>query len=136
MTEHTGKKILIVEDSKNTSRVLKEVLENEGHTVFMAGDGVLGVALARRENPDLILLDLLLPKISGYEVCNTIKRDNSTRHIPILIISTLDSPENVEKIKLCGAENFMKKPYDLEALLREIKRLLDHTNGKLGRQAI
>ena len=124
MANAPGRKILIIEDSKTTSVVLKEVLEAEGHTVVTAGDGVTGIALARREKPDLILLDLLLPKLNGYEVCNAIKRDNNTRHIPILVISTMDSPESIEKVKVCGAKNFMKKPYNLEDLLREIKRLL------------
>lgn len=124
MAKQAGKKILIVEDSKSVSTVLKEILENDGHTVFLAGDGVAGIAMARREKPDLVLLDLLLPKLNGYEVCNTLKRDNETRHISILVISTMDSPESIEKAKLCGAKNFMKKPYDLDDLLREIKRLL------------
>ncbi|MFA6435408.1 MAG: response regulator [Elusimicrobiales bacterium] len=124
MTQPSKNKILIVEDSRNTSLVLKEVLENGGYTVFLAGDGVAGIALARREKPGLILLDLLLPKLNGYEVCNNLKRDNLTRHIPVLVISTMDSPESVEKIKLCGAVNFMKKPYNLDDLLREIKKLL------------
>jgi CheY-like chemotaxis protein len=124
MAEHAGRKILIVEDSKTMSLVLKEVLESEGHTVFLAGDGVAGIALARREKPDLVLLDLLLPKLNGYEVCNALKRDNSMRYIQILVISTMSSPESIEKSKLCGAKNFMKKPYNLEDLLREIKKLL------------
>jgi CheY-like chemotaxis protein len=120
----TGRKIVMIEDSKAASTVLKEVLESEGHTVLLASDGVAGLGLARRENPDLILLDLLLPKLNGYEVCNALMRDNLTRHIPVLIISTLDTPESVEKAKLCGARNFMKKPYNLDDLLREIERLL------------
>ncbi len=120
----TPRKIVMIEDSKAASAVLKEVLEAEGHAVLHAADGVSGLALARRERPDLILLDLLLPKLNGYDVCNALMRDNLTRHIPILIISTLDSPESVEKAKLCGARNFMKKPYQLDDLLREIKRLL------------
>ena len=124
MTQSDKGKILIIEDSKTTAVVLKEVLENEGYSVFLARDGVAGIAMARRGKPDLILLDLLLPKLNGYEVCNSIKQDNLTRHIPILVISTMDSPESVEKIKLCGAKNFMKKPYNLDDLLREIKRLL------------
>ncbi|MBI4802680.1 MAG: response regulator [Elusimicrobia bacterium] len=124
MAKPAGRKILIVEDSKTTSVVLKELLESEGHAVFLAGDGVTGIALARREKPDLVLLDLLLPKLNGYEVCNALKRDNSTRHLPILVISTMTSPESIEKAELCGAKNFMKKPYNLEDLLREIKRLL------------
>ncbi|MCM2267717.1 MAG: response regulator [Elusimicrobiales bacterium] len=117
-------RIVMIEDSKAASTVLKEVLEAEGHTVLHAADGVAGLALARREKPDLILLDLLLPKLNGYDVCNSLMRDGLTRHIPILIISTLDNPESIEKAKQCGARNFMKKPYNLEDLLREIKRLL------------
>ncbi|MCX5786344.1 MAG: response regulator [Elusimicrobia bacterium] len=122
--EAQKKKILIVEDSKNTSEALKAVLEAEGRLIFLARDGVTGLALAHREKPDLILLDLLLPKLNGYEVCAALKRDNTVRHIPILIISTMDSPESVERAKICGAKNFMKKPYNLEDLLREIKKLL------------
>ena len=123
----TGRRIVMIEDSKAASTVLKEVLQAEGHTVLHAADGVTGLAMARREKPDLVLLDLLLPKLNGYDVCNALMRDNLTRHIPILIISTLDNPESVEKAKLCGARNFMKKPYNLEDLLREIKRLLPQT---------
>ena len=120
----TSRKIVMIEDSKAASTVLKEVLASEGYTVLHAGDGVSGLALARREKPDLILLDLLLPKLNGFDVCNALMRDNLTRHVPILIISTLDKPESIEKAKQCGARNFMKKPYNLEELLREIKRLL------------
>ncbi|OGS11332.1 MAG: hypothetical protein A2234_10740 [Elusimicrobia bacterium RIFOXYA2_FULL_58_8] len=120
----SGQKIVMIEDSKAASTVLKEVLAAEGYTVLHAADGVAGLALARREKPDLVLLDLLLPKLNGYDVCNALMRDNLTRHIPILIISTLDNPESVEKAKLCGARNFLKKPYQLDDLLREIKRLL------------
>lgn len=124
MAKQAGKKILIVEDSKSVSNVLKEILESDGHTVYLAGDGVAGIALARREKPDLVLLDLLLPKLNGYEVCNALKRDNDTRHINVLVISTMDSPESIEKAELCGAKYFMKKPYNLDDLLREIKKLL------------
>ena len=119
------KKILIVEDSRTISTVLIEVLKSEGFEVFWADNGVEGIRLAKMKKPDLILLDLLLPKLNGYEVCNAIKRDNITRHIKILVISTLDDKEHVEKAKLCGAKNFMKKPYDLQALLTEIKKLTE-----------
>lgn len=114
----------MIEDSKAASGVLKEVLAAEGYTVVHASDGVTGLAMARREKPDLILLDLLLPKLNGYDVCNALMRDSLTRHTPVLIISTLDTPESIQKAKQCGARNFMKKPYNLDDLLREIKRLL------------
>ena len=117
------KKIVMVEDSKTISSVLKEVLEAEGYEFFWANNGVDGVRLIRREKPDLVLLDLLLPKLNGYEVCNLVKRDNAIRHIKILVISTLSDSEHMQKAKLCGAQNFMKKPYNLEDLLAEIKKL-------------
>lgn len=118
------KKILMIEDSKKTSLILKEVLEQNSYQVFLEHDGVSGLACAKREKPDLILLDLLLPKVSGFEVCKTLKRDNSTRHIPIIILSTMYNDESVEKMKLLGAVSFMKKPYRLEELLEEIKKQL------------
>lgn len=118
------KKILMIEDSKKTSLILKEVLEKMGYGVLLESDGVLGLATARREKPDLILLDLLLPKISGFDVCKNLKQDNNTRHIPIIILSTMYNEENVKKMKMLGAVNFMKKPYRLEDLLSEIKKQL------------
>ena len=125
MTEAArSKKILLIEDSKNISGVLADVLKAEGYAVMHASDGVTGVAMTRRESPDLVLLDLLLPKLSGYDVCNTIKRDNNTRHIPVLVISTMNKPESVARAKAAGAANFMRKPYNLDDLLAEIKRLL------------
>lgn len=117
-------KILIVEDSKTASFVLKEILEHDGITVIQAFDGVSGLVAVRREKPDLVLLDLLLPKMSGYDVCTRIMRDNATRHIPVLILSTMDSADSMAKLKIAGARHFMKKPYQLDDLLKEIKRLL------------
>lgn len=119
-----AKKILIVEDSKTISTVLLEVLKAEGYDVVWADNGVDGIRLAKSEKPDLILLDLLLPKLNGYEVCNAVKRNNATRHIKVLVISTLGDKEHVEKAKLCGAKTFMKKPYDLQDLLTEIKNII------------
>ena len=121
-------KILIIEDSKNMSGMLKEILEHDGITVLQAFDGVSGLMAARREKPDLILLDLLLPKMSGYDVCNRIMKDNMTRHIPVLAVSTLDTRDSMNKLRMAGARHFMKKPYDLDALLAKIKSLLPKAN--------
>jgi DNA-binding response OmpR family regulator len=117
-------KILIVEDSKNMSGVLKEVLEHEGITVLQAFDGVAGLLSARREKPDLVLLDLLLPKMSGYDVCSRLMTDNLTRHIPVLVVSTLDTRDSMNKLRAAGARHFMKKPYSLDELLAKIHSLL------------
>ena len=90
---------------------------------MLEGDGTVKPEVLETVQ-DTAVLDLLLPKLNGYDVCNALMRDNLTRHIPILIISTLDNPDSMAKAKLCGARNFMKKPYQLDDLLREINRLL------------
>ncbi|MFH1618338.1 MAG: response regulator [bacterium] len=118
------RRVLIVEDSKDLTGILENLLSAKGIKVTTAGDGVAGIEAARREKPDLILLDILLPKLSGFEVARMLKEDNSTRRIPILVVSTLGKPDDLEKIRSCGINNFMKKPYRLEDLLNEINRLL------------
>jgi DNA-binding response OmpR family regulator len=119
------KKILIIEDARQTQSVLKEVLQKEGYIVFDAYDGVEGVKIAKREIPDLILLDLLLPKISGFDICIKLREDEKTRKIPIIVISTLaDNKTTHEKLKRCDVISFLQKPYTLDDLLNEIKRVL------------
>ncbi|MDD2773732.1 MAG: response regulator [Elusimicrobiales bacterium] len=117
-------KILLIEDSKELSAALAGVLGLKGMEVFTARDGVSGVELARREKPALILLDLMLPKLSGYEVCKILKTDNATWRIPVVVLSTLSRPEQVDRAKAAGADHFVAKPYDLDAVIGEILRFL------------
>lgn len=119
------KKILIIEDSKQTTDILKEVLEKEGYNVVIANDGINGIRYAKKELPDLILLDLLLPKISGFDVCLKLKEDDMTRKIPVIVISTLGEEKSTfEKLKRCEKIVFMKKPYNIDNLLFEIKKMM------------
>lgn len=119
------KKILIVEDSRQTQSVLKEILEKEGYTVFSAYDGVEGIRVAKKEIPDLVLLDLLLPKISGFDICQKLREDEKTRRIPILILSTLAGEKtSYEKLKKYDVVKLIPKPYTLDDLLFEIKKIL------------
>ena len=83
-----------------------------------------GVAAARKEKPDLILLDLMLPKLSGFEVCKMLKTNDLTWRIPVVIMSTLTDPESRDRAKEAGADYFIAKPYDLAATLAEIKKYL------------
>jgi DNA-binding response OmpR family regulator len=117
-------KVLIIEDSKNLSTALKGVLELEGLDVVVAGDGVAGVVAAKKELPGLILLDLMLPKLSGFEVCKKLKTDNTTWKIPVVVMSTLTSPDQVDRAKEAGANHFIGKPYDLDVIVNEIKKFL------------
>ena len=118
------KKVVLIEDSKTLAGALTGALELEGVQTVWAADGVQGVAAARKEKPDLILLDLMLPKLSGFEVCKMLKTNDLTWRIPVVIMSTLTDPESRDRAKEAGADYFIAKPYDLAATLREIKKYL------------
>ena len=118
------KKIVLIEDSKVLGTALTGALKVEGIEAHWADNGVKGVALAKQQKPDLILLDLMLPKLSGFEVCKLLKSDNATWCIPIVIMSTLSDTESRERVKAAGANYFIPKPYDLAATLAEIKKIL------------
>ena len=118
------KKIVMIEDSKVLGTALSGALQVEGIEVFWAKNGVEGVSFAKAEKPDLILLDLMLPKLSGFEVCKLLKTDNDTWRIPVIIMSTLSDPESQDRAKEAGADYFIPKPYDLADTLAEIKKHL------------
>ena len=118
------KKIVLIEDSKVLGTALVGALKVEGIEACWAHNGVEGVSLAKAQKPDLILLDLMLPKLSGFEVCKLLKTDNATWRIPIVIMSTLTDPESRERATQAGADYFIPKPYNLAETLAEIKKIL------------
>ena len=118
------KKIVLIEDSKVLGTSLVGALKVEGVEAYWAENGAQGVSLAKQQKPDLILLDLMLPKISGFDVCKLLKTDNATWRIPIVIMSTLTDPESRERAQEAGADYFIPKPYDLPSTLAEIKKIL------------
>ena len=118
------KKVVLIEDSKVLGTALTGALKVEGIEAFWAANGVTGIALAKQQKPDLILLDLMLPKLSGFEVCKLLKSDEATWRIPIVIMSTLSDPESRERAMSSGANHFIPKPYDLSSTLAEIKKIL------------
>lgn len=118
------KKVVMIEDSKVLGTALAGVLKVEGVEVHWATNGVEGVALAKQVRPDLILLDLMLPKLSGFDVCKLLKTDNLTWRIPVVIMSTLTDAESRTRAQESGADHFIAKPYDLTETLAEIKKFL------------
>ena len=118
------KKVLLIEDSKVLGTALVGALKVEGIEAHWAENGVAGVALAKQLKPDLILLDLMLPKLSGFEVCKLLKTDDATWRIPVVIMSTLTDEESRTRATESGADYFIPKPYDLVATLKEIKKYL------------
>lgn len=118
------KKVVMIEDSKVLGTALSGALKVEGIDVHWAANGVEGVALAKQQKPDLILLDLMLPKLSGFDVCKLLKTDNATWRIPVVIMSTLSDPESRDRATEAGADYFIPKPYDLASTIAEIKKHL------------
>ena len=112
------KKILIVEDEKAIADIVTFNLEKEGYTVLAAYDGEQGVEMAKAENPDLILLDLMLPKMDGYEVCKYLRKSMNT---PIIMLTARE--EEVDKILglELGADDYITKPFSLRELMARVK---------------
>lgn len=112
-------KILIIEDESGISNFLKQGLEEEGYTIHVASDGLMGLEMAKKEAPDLILLDWMLPKLTGLEVCEAIRKED--QKTPILFLTAKDTvQETIEGLK-AGANDYIKKPFSFEELLERIK---------------
>ncbi len=117
-------KILIVDDEADLVSVLRFGLQVEGFEVISAFDGEEGLRLARDERPDLIVLDLMLPKMDGYQVCRSLKFDERYKGIPILILSARSSEQDRKLALEMGADGFVTKPYDMRDLVGRIRARL------------
>ena len=125
ITVTTKKRILIVEDQAAIINMLRMRLEANNYAVITAGDGQTGLEKAHKENPDLIILDVMLPKMNGYKVCQLLKADQKYNTIPI-IISSGRTPQEIRKIgQEVGADAYVSKPFEAETLLAKIKELLE-----------
>ena len=119
------KKILFVEDEPNLQKAIGELLKQEGFQFFEALDGVQGLEVAKEEKPDLILLDLILPKKDGFEVLKELKADSKLKSIPVIILSNLEGTGDVEKALELGATTYLVKAnYELSDVLDLIKNNL------------
>ena len=117
-------KILIVEDEHELLDFMKMRLEANNYEVIGACDGKEGYEKARSEKPDLILLDLMLPKIDGFWVCNLLKHDSRYSKTPVVIITAKSGDENMKLARECGADAYIVKPFEIENLLSTIASLL------------
>lgn len=118
------KKILFVEDEPTLQKTFGDVLRKDGFEVVNALDGEIAVRLAKSEQPDLVLLDIVLPKMNGFEVLQQLKADPATKEIPVIILTNLEKPGDVEKAIDLGATTFLVKTrYGLEELMNKIKKI-------------
>lgn len=123
------KRILVVDDEAPIVKVVSKRLEIEGFAVSVAMDGQEGVRKARAELPDLILLDLMMPKMNGFDACTTLKSDPATRWIPIIILSAKTQEEDERRALACGADAYQKKPFNAPVLMERIRALLGRANA-------
>lgn len=119
-----AKRILIVDDEVQLVEMVKMRLEAAGYEIISAYDGQDGFDKARKDKPDLIILDLMLPKMDGYKVCGLLKNDARYSKIPIIMFTARAQEEDARLGKDLGAEEYVTKPFDPKILLSKIKGLL------------
>lgn len=117
-------KILVIEDEDIVANVIQYVLEQEGYDVFIAFDGQDGLEKARLELPDMIILDLCLPKLPGEEVCKAIRSDERMKNTPIIMVTGKNLEADKIVGKVVGANAYITKPFKITDLLEEIKKHL------------
>lgn len=120
----SNSKILIADDNIQNCELLEAYLSDEPYEIVMAYDGQEALNKVREFDPDLILLDIMMPKLSGYEVCQRIRKDPSTRSIPILMVTALNEMGDIEKAVHAGADDFLTKPINRIELSLRVRSLL------------
>ena len=123
------KKILFIEDEFSLQKTLGEFLRKNGYEVISALDGETGLRVAKEKLPDLILLDLILPRKHGLDVLKDLKNDKKTKDIPVIILTNLESLEGVQKAIELGATTYLVKAnYSLEEVVEKIKEQIENEN--------
>jgi DNA-binding response OmpR family regulator len=120
-----SKTILFIEDESALQKTFGEILKQEGYEMISALDGEVGLRLAKDKKPDLILLDLILPKVHGFELLKRLKEGKETKEIPVIVLTNLEGIEDVNKAIELGATTYLvKAQYSLEELVEKIKKTL------------
>ena len=119
------KRILFIEDESALQKNLSDLFSQENYETISALDGEIGLNLAKNKKPDLILLDLILPKASGFDVLKSLKEDKDTKNIPVIVLTNLESMGDIEKTLALGATTYLvKSSYSLDEVLEKVKKTL------------
>jgi len=119
-----GKTILIVEDEPRNLKLLRDLLQRFGYEILEALDGEQGVKLAGEKMPDLILMDIMMPKMDGLEATRIIKADTKTKHIPVIALTSYAMKGDREKTVEAGCDGYIAKPIDIKEVLKAIEHYL------------
>lgn len=118
------KKVLIVDDDVSIHKMLEPILISTGFQVLSAKTGEEGIEMAEQHKPDIIILDVILPGVKGRAVCTTIKKNSATKDIPVLFLTSKDSPDDVQAELEAGGIGHLTKPINPQYLVAQIKRIL------------
>ena len=116
--------ILLVEDNEDNRTIYRTILEHVGYTVVEAADGEEGIQRARDSGPDLILMDVSIPKINGWDATRTLKADENTRHIPIIALTAHALEQDRERAREAGCDGYLAKPIPPREVIEEVRRFL------------
>ncbi len=122
-------KILVADDSPNIREILRLSLETDGYTVVLAEDGEQALALVAGQKPDLVIIDVMMPKVNGFQVCRKVKTDPATHDVPVIMLTAKIGQQDVHWGKDCGADEYITKPFSTKGLTRTIARLLGLGQG-------
>ena len=120
-----AKKILIVEDNELNLKLFRDLLGANGYDTFETKEGIEAISLTRQTMPDLIIMDIQLPEISGLDVTRKIKADAEIRHIPVIAVTAFAMKDDEEKIMAAGCEAYLPKPIAIDDFLATIRRFLE-----------
>ena len=120
-----GEKILIVDDDNQITTLIEFILKKEGYLTVVAHSGEDGIQMAHEEDPDLIILDLMMPGVDGYQVCETLRAEEGKKDLPILMLTALGMGKDFEKGLESGASWYITKPFESQHLIKRIRYLLD-----------
>lgn len=117
-------RLLLIDDHQSMRRLFEAILSLRGDELLYAENGRLGIAMARQEQPDLILLDVMMPDLDGFKVCQYLKGHEETRDIPVMFLTARGAEGDLESGRRAGADGFMTKPFQTAAILAQIDRLI------------
>lgn len=120
----TGKKIMIVEDNDLNMKLFHDLLASQGYTIVKTSDGASALPLAQQEKPDLIIMDIQLPEMSGLDVTRYIKAEEDLKHIPVIAVTAFAMKGDEEKMRSGGCEAYIAKPISIPSFLETIKKFL------------
>jgi two-component system cell cycle response regulator DivK len=119
-----SKRILVIEDTEDNRRIVRDLLESVGYELIEAADGAAGIAMAVEHRPDLILMDIQLPIMDGYEASRRIKSDPTLRHIPIIAVTSYALSGDEAKTRAAGCDGYVAKPFSPRQLLDKVREFL------------